>query len=78
MRSFAQDVSNFGRTNDPMRWSHYRGQKAREKDDRKYLSFFLSLSIKHHTKIVHNMKEAKAGKKLAEELVFPLISKPAS
>lgn len=24
------------------------------------------------------MKEAKAGKKLAEELVFPLISKPAS
>lgn len=41
MRSFAQDVSNFARTNDPMRWFHYRGQKAREKDKRKYFSFFV-------------------------------------
>lgn len=37
MRSFAQAVSNFARTDDLMRWFHYRGQKSHEKDNRKYL-----------------------------------------
>lgn len=41
MRSFAQDVSNFARTYDLTRWFHYRGQKSHEKDNRKYLSFFV-------------------------------------
>lgn len=41
MRSFAQDVSNFTRTYELTRWFHYRGQKFHEKDDRKYLSFFV-------------------------------------